>query len=137
METSCICPYVGIICAVASLVSLAADDGSDGLGEALGQIQQSILHMHQSLSQQMSVLHDHMMVRFDGLENEIDSMRVHMVQGFLGMARQFDYLGQQVHHMHADMIQGFLGLSQGFVGLSQQMQDFTASTAYIPPSLST
>jgi hypothetical protein len=115
MTASCICPYVGIACAVASLVSLF-DDDSDGLGEALAQ-------MHRELSQQISVVHDHMMQRFDHLESKVDSMHMHMVQGFLKVLERFDYLGQKVDCMHVDMI-------QGFVDLSQQMQDFTDSTAY-------
>ena len=129
MATSCIAPYAGIACAVASLVSLF-DDESDGLGEALGQINQSIAQMHQSLSQQISTVHTHMMERFDHLEDKVDSMDMHVMQGFLTVLKRFDYLEQKIDRMDANMIKGFVAMAQCFQKMSQQMQDSTAANAY-------
>lgn len=125
-----LCPYVGIVSAVASLVSLFQDDGSDGLGEALSQIHQSVVQMHQSLSNQIYIVHEHMMERFDNLESKVDIMAAQMVQGFIKILEQSNYLRQDVRRMHVDMIQGFKAISQGLVALSQQILDSTVFNAY-------
>jgi len=85
LALSPLAPFVGIASAVSCLCSLFGDDGG---GEATRAICTAIKQMHQALSEQIKVVHAHMIERFDGLENKVDQLDLRLVQGFLGMRQQ-------------------------------------------------
>jgi hypothetical protein len=91
-----IAPFLGIASAVATLMSVFGDDDEDGNE----QMTQAIQQMYHALSEQISQVHEHMMIRFDGLEHKVDDMHLHMVQGFL-------HLNQQMRDFHASQVYSF------------------------------
>ena len=92
-----IAPFVGIATAVSTLLSVFGDDDEEDGNQ---QISQAINQMYHALSQQISQVHEHMMIRFDGLEHKVDDMHLHMVQGFL-------HLNQQMRDFHASQVYSF------------------------------
>jgi hypothetical protein len=73
-------PFTKIAGAVALLVSLGQDD-DNGLAEALNA-------MYQALSSQIQTLHEHMMVRFDHLDEKVDRNHLESVLRFIKMSQQ-------------------------------------------------
>lgn len=76
-------PITGIASAVASLMGLFDDDDDSSTA-----LEQAIQQMYQALSQQIAVLHNHMIERFDKLEDKVDRMHLHMIEGFVKMSQQ-------------------------------------------------
>ena len=80
-----VAPYAAIAVGISSLLSLFDNnDGDNQLGEYLQQ-------MYQDLSQQISMLHDHMMERFDHLEDKVDKLYADLVCGFLTYEQLRDF----------------------------------------------
>jgi hypothetical protein len=90
-------PFVGIASAVATLLSVFGDDDEEDGNQ---QISRAINQMYHALFEQISQVHEHMMIRFDGLEHKVDDMHLHMVQGFL-------HLNQQMRDFHASQVYSF------------------------------
>lgn len=96
-----IAPFAGIASAASLIFSLFNDD-PDPLGVLSQQIQtvdehvidgfaqtnDNIIAMHQALTEQIGVVFRYMMEHFDGLENQVDKLQLHLVQGFLNMSQQ-------------------------------------------------